>query len=169
MRYLVATSASGLALVILFFGGTAGPFTITAQPPSTKPEVNPKVLGFMKPVEIVAGDGELLKKQKERHNVAVKLLEVRVTEYKVGRSDIGPVFEATRLTAEAKMDLAETAEAKVAALELVLEVARLIESTLQQQIEKGFGSRADVERARYARLTVEIELMRAKKDGPRQK
>jgi hypothetical protein len=33
---------------------------------------------------------------------------------------------------------------------------------LQQQIDKGFGSRTDLERARFARLSVEAEILKAK-------
>ena len=87
----------------------------------------------------------------------------------MGVRDISTVFEAARLTAEAKLDLAENAEARTAALKQLLDVAKLIESNLAQQVAKGFGSKADLERARYARLTLEVELLRAKqkaKPGP---
>lgn len=162
MRYpLVA--AAGFLTAIFLFAGTGTVPTTPAQPPAGGKEISPKILAFLKPVAIAEGDGALQKKLKERHNVAVKMLDVRVDEYKKGVRDIGPVFEAARLASEAKLDLAEQAEARVAVLEQVLEVAQLIETHLQQQIDKGFGSRADVERARYARLTVEIELLRAKK------
>src|SRR5262245_12494231 len=65
-----------------------------AQPPAGAPEVNPKVLAFLKPVETPARDGELQKKLKERHNVAAKLLEDRINEYRKGVRDINSVFEA---------------------------------------------------------------------------
>jgi hypothetical protein len=58
--------------------------------------------------------------------------------------------------------LAEVAEARTAVLEQLLDVAKPIESHLQQQLAKVFGSKADLERARYARLTLKVELLRAK-------
>jgi hypothetical protein len=146
------------------------PSTSVAQPPAGTPEVNPKILAFLKPVEIPEGDSELQKKLKERHNVAVKLLDERVNEYKKGVRDVSAVFEAARLTADAKLELAESKEARAEVLEQVLDIAKLIESHLEQQLKKGFGSKSDLERARLARLTVEVELLRAKsKDNPTSK
>ena len=162
MRYTLVAAASFLAAVFLFSSqvGTAG--RTTAQGPADVPEVSPEIRAFLKPVAIADRDSELQKKQKERHNVAVKMLEERVNEYKKGVRDIGPVFEAAHLTAEAKLDLAENAEARTAVLKQLLDVAKLVESNLAQQLAKGFGSKADLERARYSRLTLEIQLLRAK-------
>jgi hypothetical protein len=133
-----------------------------AQPLAGAPDVNPKVLAFIKPVEISQRDSDLQKKLKERHNVAVKLLEERVNEYRKGVRDVSSVFEAARLTAEAKLDLAENNQARTTVLEQVLDIAKLIESHLEEQLKKGFGAKSDVERARLARLTVEVELLRAR-------
>src|SRR5262249_31334463 len=105
-------------------------------------------------------------KLKERFNAAVKLLDERVDEYKKGLRDIAPVYEAARLTAEAKLDLDPSPKARVTVLEQTLEVVKLFESNIQQQLAKGFGSKGDLERARYTRLTVEVELIKARqKDG----
>ena len=68
------------------------PFTSVAQPPAAAPEVNPKILAFLKPVEIAQRDSDLQKKLKERHNVAVKLLEERVNSTR--RCGCDSVFEA---------------------------------------------------------------------------
>src|SRR5262249_13449642 len=162
MRFTQVAAASFLAAVFLFSSeaGTAG--RTAAQAPAGAPKVSAEILAFLKPVATAEGDSELQKKLKERHNVAVKLLEERVNEYKTGARDLSPVFEAARLTAEAKLDLAENAEARTAVLNQLLDVAKLFESNLTQQLAKGFGSKADLERARYLRLTVEVELLRAK-------
>jgi hypothetical protein len=133
-----------------------------AQKSSAPPAVHPEVLEFSKAVEIAEGDEELLKKRKERHNAAVSLLDERVSEYKSGSREMNAVFEAARLVAEAKLDLAETPEARVEALELTLKVAQLIEKQLQEQADKGFGSKGDLARAKHARLSVEVELLKAK-------
>jgi hypothetical protein len=134
----------------------------TAQKASAPPAVHPEVLEFSKTVEIADGDEELLKKRKERHNAAVSLLDERVAEYKSGSRELNAVFEAARLVAEGKLDLAETAEARVEALELTLKVAQLMEKLLQEQVDKGFGSKGDLARAKHARLSVEVELLKAK-------
>jgi hypothetical protein len=169
MRYTLVVAASLLAAAFLFLSdaGTAG--KTAAQTPADEPSVSPEILAFLRPVTIAEGDSELQRKLKERHNVAVKLLQERVSEHRKGRRDMSPVFEAARLTAEAKLDLAENAEARIVVQKQLLDVAKLIESNLEQQLTKGFGSKADLERARYARLTLEVQLLRAKhnaKPGP---
>ncbi len=175
MRYALMTAA-GFLTALGFLASGNGLVTNAGQPAQPVaqsvaqsvaqaqggPEVSPKVLAFLKPVEMAADDGELQKKLKERHNVAVALLQERVNEYKKGTRDLGLVFEAAKLTADAKLDLADKTEARIAVLEQTLEVARLVEDHLQQQIKKGFGSKGDLERARFARLSVEVELLRAK-------
>jgi outer membrane protein TolC len=162
MKYLIV----GTVICVFAAGSVLAP-TILAQEPGAQPKVSPKVLAFVKPVAIAAGDTELQKKLKERHNSAARLLDLRIKEYQNGVRDVGPVFEAARLVAEAKLDLAATPEARISILEQTLEVARLAEGYLQSILAKGFGSPADLERARFARLSVEVELLKARqKDRP---
>ena len=160
MRYTLVVAASFLVLLFSSEAGTVG--RTAAQTPADAPGVSPEILAFLKPVAIAEGDSELQKKQKERHNVAVKMLEERVNEYLKGVRDLNSVSVAARLTAEAKLDLAGNAEARIAVLNQLLDVMKLSENHLVQQLAKGFGSKADLERARYARLTLEVELLRAK-------
>jgi hypothetical protein len=168
MRYTLVAAASFLAAIFLSSSGPGTVPRVAAQTPVEAPGVNPKILAFLKPVAIAEGDSELQKKLKERHNVAVKMLKERVNEYEKGVRDLRPVFEAARLTADAKLDLAQNAEARTAVLKQLLDVTKLVESNLAQQLARGFGSQADLERARYDRLTLEIELLRAKqKANPR--
>ena len=169
MRNMQVAVASFLSAAFLFSSAAGTVRRTAAQAPADAPKVSPEILAFLKPVAIAERDSELQKKLKERHNVAVKMLEERVSEYRKGVRDINPVFEAARLTADAKMDLAENAEARTAVLKQLIDVAKLIESNLAQQLAKGFGSKADLERAHYGRLTLEVELLRAKqkaKPGP---
>jgi hypothetical protein len=162
MRFTIIASAACGAVALLCLAGSGISPTTAAQPQSAAQEVDPRILAFLKPVEIADGDSDLQKKLKERHNVAVRLLDERVSEYKKGVRDASFVFDAARLTADAKLDLAETAEARARVLEEVLNLAKLIESHLQQQLGKGFGSKGDLERARYARLSVEVEILKTK-------
>jgi hypothetical protein len=135
--------------------------TLPAQESSKKLEVSPKIIAFLKPIQPAKDDSELVKKMKERHNAAALLLAERIKEYKKGTRDISPVYEAARLAVAAKLDLAETAKAKIDTLEQTLEVARLFENHLQKQFGLGFASKADLERARFARLSMEVELLKA--------
>ena len=162
MRYALV-AAAGFLMALGFLAGrrTRGSRSSRrSQGPRRRGQ--PQDLAFLKPVEVAAEDSELQKKLKERHNVAVALLQERISEYKKGTRDLSLVFEAAKLTADAKLDLADKPEARIAVLEQTLEVAKLVEDHLQQQIKKGFGSKGDLERARFARLSVEIELLRAK-------
>jgi hypothetical protein len=64
--------------------------------------------------------------------------------------------------AEAKLDLTTNAPERITLLEQLLEIHKLMESHLQEQLAKGFGSKADLELARYTRLSTEVDLLRAK-------
>ena len=136
--------------------------TLPAQESSKRPEISPKILAFLKPIQLAKDDSDLVKKMKERHNAAALLLAERIKEYKKGTRDISPVYEAARLAVDAKLDLDETAKARIDTLKQTLEVARLFEKHLQKQFGLGFASKADLERARYSRLSVEVELLKAK-------
>lgn len=162
MRYALVAAAGFLTALGFLASGKGG--MTNGQPPQEQggAEVSPKILAFLKPVEATGDDSELQKKLKERHNVAVALLQERMNEHKKGTRDLSLVFEAAKLTADAKLDLADKPEAKVAVLEQTLEVARAVEEHLQQQIKKGFGSKGDLERARFTRLSVEVEILKAK-------
>jgi len=169
MRYAFLAAASFLAAVFLFGWEAATVGRTRAQPPAEPSKVSLEILAFLKPVEIAEGDSELQKKLKERHNVAVKMLEGRINEYKRGVRDFSSVFEIARLAADAKLDLAENEEARIAVLQKLVNLAKGTENNLAQQLAKGFGSKADFERSQYARLTLEVDLLRAKqKLGPGQ-
>jgi hypothetical protein len=161
MRITIIASTTCAAFVACVVGLGALQTRVAAAQ-GTAQDVDPKITAFLKPVEMADGDGELKKKLKERHNVAVRLLEERVSEYKRGVRDASFVFDAARLTAEAKLDLADTAEARGTVLEQTLDIAKIIEAHLQQQLDKGFGSKGDLERARLGRLGVEIQILKSK-------
>lgn len=150
----------------LLMATTCAALVLASQPTVEPPALNQEVLAFIEPIATADGDSELSKKQKERHNAAVDLLQARVDEYRSGSREIGAVFEAARMVAESKLDLADSPEARVRTLEQTFHVAKLIEARLQTQLDKGFGSKGDLARARLARLSVEVELLRAKGDKP---
>lgn len=158
MTYQRIVPALILATVLMVGMGVNSP----AQQPAKAAEVPAKILAFLKAVEPAKDDSELIKKLKERHNTGVVLLEERVKEYKKGIRDLNLVFEAARMVVGAKLDLAERAEDKINVLGQSLEVAQLIENHVQKQLSHGFGSKADVERARFARLSVEVDLLKLK-------
>jgi outer membrane protein TolC len=130
--------------------------TTTGEPPG----IDQRILDFLKPAP-VQGD-ELRRKLAERHNAAVDLLEARADAYKKGVHDINPVLDAARLVVDAKLDLAENEQARERVLQDTLALAQLIEDRTQELLKKGIGSKADYQRARLGRLTVEVQILKAK-------
>jgi hypothetical protein len=175
-----------LLLVMLLFAlalvthGAPVPAPAPAQAPAAAPappssdrraadtrplkDVDPAVASFMKPVEVAQGDDELLQKMKQRHNTAVRLLEVRIESYRKGLSDASGVFEAARDVADADRDLARSAEERETAAKRFVEVLRVGEKRLEEQWKSGVGSEANLLRARLARETAEVELLKLGKD-----
>jgi hypothetical protein len=162
MKYAILLPAACVAGLFPLFAPEGSPDRAAAQQPAESPAES-KVLGaFLERSKVDEDkDSKLTKLLKERHNSAVTLLEERIKEYKAGRRDINSVYEAARFAAEAKLDLAGKDEEKIKVLEQTLAVAKLAEAQVEQQLKKGFGSKGDLERARYARLSLEVELLRA--------
>ena len=136
------------------------------QPAGARPvhEVDPAIAAFMKPVEIAAGDDELRQKMKQRHNTAARLLEVRIESYRKGVSDVNGVFEAAREVADADRDLAQSAEEREAAAKHFVEVLQAGEKRLEEQWKAGVGSEANLLRAKLARETAEVDLLKLQKN-----
>ena len=169
MRYVVATSMLVLTAGVLTLRAEAPKRPEPASPPTTGPAaaaaVDPVIEAFMKPVEGAQGDNEMRRKLVERHNIAVRLLELRVKDYRRGITPLSPVFEAARTAADAKLDLAANDEDRVRTVQQVIDVSKVVEQTLEKQVRSGFGSEADLERARLARVTAEVELLKLKQPG----
>jgi len=166
------TRLFNLGLLILMFLFALAWVTRAAPPSDTRPpadtrplhEVDPAVASFIKPVEAAQGDDELRQKMKQRHNTAVRLLELRIESYRKGLSDASGVFEAAREVADADRDLAQSAEEREAAAKHYVEVLRAGEKRLEEQWKSGVGSEANLLRARLARETAEVELMKLGKN-----
>jgi len=159
--------AVAIGSVVLFILGAIP--QVRAQEEAAKVEVveraavNPKVLEFIKPVDADDADDELLRKMKERHNVAVKLLASRVAEYRTNVGNLATVLDAARSVIDAKLDLAADREAQLAVYESALEVAKLIEQHYQALLTAGLGTVSDSQRAQLARVTVEVQILKLKR------
>jgi hypothetical protein len=122
-----------------------------------------KLAPLLKPLPIDGADkNELTRLLTERHNAAVSYLSERLKQYQRGLRDLSAVFEGARLVEQAKLALAETPDSTVAVLEEYLGMAREIEAYTKNLLEKKAGSQADFDLARYNRLGIEIELLKAK-------
>jgi hypothetical protein len=166
------TRLFNIALLLVMFLLTVAWVTRAAAPPGTRPpadtrplhEVDPVVASFMKPVDIGQGDDELRQKMKQRHNTAVRLLELRIESYRKGVADVSGVFEAAREVADADRDLAQSAEERETAAKHFVEVLQAGEKRLEDQWKSGVGSEANLLRARLARESAEVDLLKLQKN-----
>src|SRR5260370_34861763 len=112
-----------LAFVCLLW--LASGLSLTAQQPTKQPEVSPKILAFLKPIEPAKDDSELVKKLKERHNAGVLLLGKRIKEYKKGTRASGAAYEAASLGVDAKLAWAARPDAEMPGRSPCRDCARL--------------------------------------------
>jgi outer membrane protein TolC len=124
-------------------------------------EKSPLLTG--KPLRIDPKDDELQKLLKERYNAAQAGVEVFLKQYQAGVVDLDHVFEASRRLRVARLELCEKPEEKIACLEELVRFMKSIEQLAEGKSRAGVESNVDVMRARYYRLDVEIELLRAKR------
>jgi hypothetical protein len=89
---------------------------------------------------------------------------LRIESYRKGVSDVSGVFEAAREVADADRDLAQSAEEHEAAAKHFVEVLRAGEKRLEEQWKSGVGSEANLLRARLARETAEVDLLKLQKN-----
>jgi len=154
----------GLVVAAIWFVSfnVRAPFAADETTDAQYPDVDQKVLDYIKPIQAADNDDELTKKLKERHNVAASLVEAQVEEYKSGLSDLTRVLDAAKLVAEAKFALAQDDAARQTVLDDTLEIAKLIETHQQKKFDAGIGSKSDFQRARLARINVELEILKLK-------
>ena len=145
---------------------------VVAQSPSTRPTtgerepgVDAVVAAFLQTAQVQQEDDTLRQKLKERHNTAVRLLELRITGYRTGIYDASSVFDAAQTVADAKLDLAETHSERVAVIEQLVNVTKVGEARLEQQSQMGVVPEAGLLRARLARQTAEAELLKLKRSA----
>ena len=125
------------------------PFAADETTDAQSPEIDQRVLDFIKPIAAADNDDELTKKLKERHNVAASLLEAQIEEYKSGLSDLTRVLDGAKLVAEAKFALAQDDAGRLKVLDDTLEIAKLVENHQQRKFDAGIGSKSDFQRARW--------------------
>lgn len=168
---VVSRFFSIVTAIMLACGVAVSATSLRAQPPgdssdAERVQVSAKVVDFVKPVAETPDDDDLVKKLKERHNVAVKLFDARIAEYRRNVADLLQVLDAARLVVEAKLDLAPDRDAQLLVFEQAHEVATLIEGHFQKLRDAGLGSASDLERAKLARLNVEVQILKLKRQQP---
>jgi glycyl-tRNA synthetase beta subunit len=155
-----------VTLVAILFAGSLET-TLYAQRAA---KLSPKVMEVINgPVlELKDDDPPLLRLKKERFNAALKEVKARYDLYNRGLTRIPELIDVGERLFAAEVNLYEDdAEKKADALQRQLDVYTEAETNLQKQVKDGLATQADLERLRYDKLTVQINLFKAKNPSAR--
>ena len=135
--------------------------SLYAQQP---PKLSPKVIAVvsMPLVELKDDDAPLVRLKKERVNAALSEAIARFDLYKRGLTRVPELIEVGERLFGAEVDLYDKPEEKAQVLERQLDVYREAESNLEKHVKEGMATQADLERLRYNKLSVEIDLFNVK-------
>ena len=128
-------------------------------------KLSPKVMAVINapPVELKDDDPPLLRLKKERFNAALNEAKARFDLYKRGLTRIPELIEVGERLFAAEVDLYDKPEEKAQVLQRQLDVYTEAEGNLEKQVKQGLATQADLERLRYNKLSVEIDLFSVKK------
>jgi hypothetical protein len=134
------------------------PVFLRAQ--SRTPQASPKVMEVLNtaPLDIKDEDTQLIKLKKMRFNAAIAEANERYTLFKKGQTKFTDLVEVGQRVLTAQADLALSPEERAQVLNKQLEVFAEAEDSLDKQIKDGKGLAADLDRLRYERFGVEIDL-----------
>jgi hypothetical protein len=133
-------------------------------------KLSPKVMEVINgPVlELKDDDPPLLHLKKERFNAALKEVKARYDLYNRGLTRIPELIDVGERLFAAEGDLYDDdPEKKAEALQRQLDVYTEAETNLEKQVKDGLATQADLERLRYDKLTVQINLFKAKNPSAR--
>ena len=155
-----------VTLVTILFAGSLEA-TLYAQRAA---KLSPKVMEVINgPVlELKDDDPPLLRLKKERFNAALKEVKARYDLYNRGLTRIPELIDVGERLFAAETNLYEDdPEKKADALQRQLDVYTEAETNLEKQVKDGLATQADLERLRYDKLTVQINLFKAKNPSAR--
>jgi hypothetical protein len=167
MRCVLITGAILPALLATLARAQPAP-TTAASGGSAKREIVSKFQSWVATIPPDPADNELRAKLKERHNSAARLLGLRISEFQKGTRDISTVFDSARLVAESQLDLARNQQERESFIQQMISEAKAVEDLVQKQVSDGFVPEADLERARFARLSAEVMLLTARRPATTQ-
>jgi hypothetical protein len=127
---------------------------------------SPKVLEVLNtpPLEIKDDEDPLARLKKERFNAALNEAKARFDLYKRGLTKLPDLIEVGERLFGAEVDLYDKPEDRVRVLQRQLDVYNEAEGNLEKQVKQGLAPQADLERLRYNKASLEIELLTAKSD-----
>lgn len=108
------------------------------------------------------GDDELRRLLVERYNVALEELTLRCQDFKKHLATKTVVVEAGKQLLQAEMELQTTPADRLRVLEQAADLLRWYEKRLEEALKNGLIPRAELLRVRFARLSREIDIARAK-------
>jgi hypothetical protein len=128
-------------------------------------KLSPKVMAVVNapPMELKDDDPPLLRLKKERFNAALNETKARFDLYKRGLTRIPELIEVGERLFGAEVDLYDKPEEKAQVLQRQLDVYTEAEANLEKQVKDGLATQADLERLRYNKLSVEIDLLNVQK------
>jgi hypothetical protein len=149
-----------VTLVAILFAGSLEA-TLYAQRAA---KLSPKVMEVINgPVlELKDDDPPLLRLKKERFNAALKEVKARYDLYNRGLTRIPELIDVGERLFAAEADLYDDPEKKAEALQRQLDVYIEAETNLEKQVKDGLATQADLERLRYDKLSVQINLFKVK-------
>ena len=149
-----------VTLVAILFAGSLEA-TLYAQRAA---KLSPKVMEVINgPVlELKDDDPPLLRLKKERFNAALKEVKARYDLYNRGLTRIPELIDVGERLFAAEADLYDDPEKKAEALQRQLDVYIEAETNLEKQVKDGLATQGDLERLRYDKLSVQINLFKAK-------
>jgi hypothetical protein len=144
-----------------------GALLLAAQHPSQPGRVHDKLIALVnsEPLVPAAGADDLRKLQVARYNAALEMIKWRYKKYQTDLRDVDDLHEQFTLLRDARLDLCTSPAERIAALEKFLEIAREYENNMAIAAKVDQWANADLERAHYGRLGLEISLLKARREA----
>jgi len=115
-----------------------------------------------RPLKAAAGDDPLQKVMKARYNAAVSELLAYFWEYQRGQGSLDVMYDACQRLTRAGLDLHPARADQILLRERLLELARIVEETQEARYDAGRIGVQYLERSRYERFDLEVQLQRLK-------
>ena len=149
-----------VTLVAILFAGSLDATSYAQRAAKLSPKVMEVINGPI--LELKDDDPPLLRLKKERFNAALKEVKARYDLYNRGLTRIPELIDVGERLFAAEADLYDDPEKKAEALQRQLDVYIEAETNLEKQVKDGLATQADLERLRYDKLSVQINLFKAK-------
>ena len=127
-------------------------------------KLSPKVMAVINspPAELKDDDSPLLRLKKERFNAALNEAKARFDLYNRGLTRIPDLIAVGERLFGAEVDLYDNPEDKARVVQRQLDVYNEAETNLEKQVRDGLATQADLERLRFNRASLEIDLFNLK-------